>query len=183
MPVPGDAACADARITELTDDSTDALHTADDDVPDGTLKDSVAVSTTVVRGTDDADGDSVDDDERVFDGDSVSDNDGDILSDIVTVAGNDGETLSLTDPVTVSDNDGEMLSDIVTVAGNDGETLSLTDPVTVSDNDGEMLTDSVFESDACSCRPAFKISSDSRRVVCADERLYCMQKGIGTSFA
>ena len=85
MPVPGDAACADARITELTDDSTDALHTADDDVPDGTLKDSVAVSTTVVGGTDDADG--------VTDGEK----DGEALAETDTLVTTDAEDVDDTD--------------------------------------------------------------------------------------
>ena len=83
--MPGDAACADARITELTDDSTDALHTADDDVPDGTLKDSVAVSTTVVGGTDDADGDT--------DGD----NDDEALAETDTLVTTDAEDVDDTD--------------------------------------------------------------------------------------
>ena len=54
-PVPGEAPCADASITAPTDDSTEALHTADAEVPDGMLNDSVEVSTTVVGGTADPD--------------------------------------------------------------------------------------------------------------------------------
>ena len=56
MPVPDDAACAVARMTAATDDSTGELHTADDTEPDGTLKRTAEDSTTVVGGTGDAEG-------------------------------------------------------------------------------------------------------------------------------
>ena len=68
IPVPGEAPCAAASITAPTDDSTDALHTADDDEPDGMLNVTVDVSTTVVGGMDDTDGLSegvTDDDELI----------------------------------------------------------------------------------------------------------------------
>ena len=68
MPVPGDAPCADASITAPTDDSTDALHTADAEVPDGMLKDSVVVSTTVVAGMEETEGLS----EGVTEGDTLN---------------------------------------------------------------------------------------------------------------
>jgi homoserine dehydrogenase len=53
MPVPGEAPCAEASITAPTEDSTEALHTADAEVPEGMLNDSVVVSTTVVAGMED----------------------------------------------------------------------------------------------------------------------------------
>ena len=56
MPVPGEAPCADASITAPTEDSTEALHTADAEVPDGMLNDSVVVSTTVVAGMEETEG-------------------------------------------------------------------------------------------------------------------------------
>ena len=127
MPVPGDAACADARITELTDDSTDALHTADDDVPDGTLKDSVAVSTTVVGGTDDADG--------VAEGVS----DAELLTDTVTLltteALSEGDTVEVTDGEGLPEGDGDTVADIVAVALEDADEVTL----------DEMLDDAELE--------------------------------------
>ena len=68
MPVPGEAPCADASITAPTEDSTEALHTADAEVPDGMLNDSVVVSTTVVAGMEDTDGLS----EGVTEGDTLN---------------------------------------------------------------------------------------------------------------
>ena len=55
MPAPGEAPCAEARTTTPTDDSTDALQAADGGVPDGMLKDTDTVSTTVVGGMGEAD--------------------------------------------------------------------------------------------------------------------------------
>ena len=56
MPVPDDAACAVARMTDATDDCTAELHTADNEEPDGTLKVTAEDSTTVVGGTGDDEG-------------------------------------------------------------------------------------------------------------------------------
>ena len=101
--MPGDAPCAAARITALTDDSTDAPHTAEADVPDGMLKDTVAVSTTVVGGMDEAEGLTVDDteDEPLLDVDR--------LLDTVAVSDNDDDRDTDTD----GDEEAETLTDIL----------------------------------------------------------------------
>ena len=76
-----------------TDDSTDALHAADGTVPEGILKDTDTVSTTVVGGTDDTDGlsEAVTDDDALSEAvaiteeltDGVSDGDEDADADTV----------------------------------------------------------------------------------------------------
>ena len=58
MPVPGDAPCAADKMTAPTELNTPALHTEDDDEPEGMLNDTIAVTTTVLGGTEDADGDT-----------------------------------------------------------------------------------------------------------------------------
>ena len=56
MPVPEEAPCADDNMTAPTDDSTGAAQAASAVVPDGKLTDDDIVRTTVVGGTEDAEG-------------------------------------------------------------------------------------------------------------------------------
>ena len=113
MPVPGDAPCADASITAPTDDSTDALHTADAEVPDGMLKDSVVVSTTVVAGMEETEGlsEGVTEVEELIVADSLNEElieadtllDSDTDEDNVSDAVNDGDDDEDADALTVED--------------------------------------------------------------------------------
>ena len=133
IPVPGEAPCAAASITAPTDDSTDALHTADDDEPDGMLNITVDVSTTVVGGMDDTDGL----------GDTVTE--GDTLS--VTVMLVDGEVdaddaeLALTEPL----NEGDSITEPLTVCDRVTDDVSVADTllITLDDTDDDELTDEV----------------------------------------
>ena len=115
MPVPGEAPCADASITAPTEDSTEALHTADAEVPDGMLNDSVVVSTTVVAGMEDTEGlsEGVTDVEELIVADSL------------------GEGLIEADAVLESDTDEDNVCDAV----NDGDddTLTLDDALDEGD--------------------------------------------------
>lgn len=56
IPAPGEALCAVSSATVRTAANTDALHAATADVLDGIKKESVAVNTTVVGGTDEEEG-------------------------------------------------------------------------------------------------------------------------------
>ena len=115
MPVPGEAPCADASITAPTEDSTEALHTADAEVPDGMLNDSVVVSTTVVAGMEDTEGlsEGVTDVEELIVADSL------------------GEGLIEADTVLESDTDDDMVDD--TDALTDDDTLTLDDALDEGD--------------------------------------------------
>ena len=94
MPVPDDAACAVDRRTAATDDSTGELHTADDDEPEGTLKDTAEVSTTVVGGTGDAEGlnDDETDEDALVDCDALVDAETEDDDEIDADAADDEET-------------------------------------------------------------------------------------------
>ena len=103
MPVPGEAPCADASITAPTDDSTDALHTADAEVPDGMLKDSVVVSTTVVAGMEETEGlsEGVTEVEELIVADSL--NEELIEADTLLDSDTDEDNVSEADALTVDD--------------------------------------------------------------------------------
>ena len=122
IPVPGDAPCADASITAPTDDSTDALHTAAADVPEGILNDSVDVSTTVVGGMDETEGLR----EGVTEGDT--------LDVTVTLADNVGEDNAVDDSDVVGDDATLLLTELL----NEGE--APTDALTLDDtlDDGDV---------------------------------------------
>ena len=94
MPVPGDAACAVARMTAATDDSTGELHTEDDTEPDGTLKRTAEDSTTVVGGTGDAEGltDDEADADALVDCDTLVDAETEDEDEIDTDAADEEET-------------------------------------------------------------------------------------------
>ena len=135
MPVPGEAPCADASITAPTDDSTEALHTADAEVPDGMLNDSVEVSTTVVGGMEETEGlsEGVTDVEELIVGDSLDER----LIEAVTVLESD------TDDDTVSDtvNDGDDVKDADALTDDDTLTLEDTELATLDEMDDVELTD------------------------------------------
>ena len=145
MPVPGEAPCADASITAPTEDSTEALHTADAEVPDGMLNDSVVVSTTVVAGIEDTDGLS----EGVTEGDTLN----------VTVklvdddADNDDAGLALTEILDEEDATTELLAvceldaDAVGVGDALIATLDDTEDVELTDDDTLTLDDALDEGD------------------------------------
>ena len=145
MPAPGDAPCAAARTTAPTDDSTDTLHTAAEDEPDGMLKDTVAVSTTVVGGTDDTDGLS----DGVTDGDTleetemlpVTDDEKDADSDI------DGVSVSAELPLGVALTEADAATE--TLAEDDSviEALSDDDAVIEALSDDDTATDALTDDD------------------------------------
>ena len=103
IPLPGDAPCAVDSISEPTEASTDALHAAAADVPDGTANETLAVNTTVEGGIDDTEG--VTEDEReleaVVDALSVLESDVDAMRllesdvDAVRLLEREGDTLAL----------------------------------------------------------------------------------------
>ena len=119
MPVPGEAPCAEASITAPTEDSTEALHTADAEVPEGMLNDSVVVSTTVVAGMEDTDGlsEGVTDVEELIVADSL------------------GEGLSEADTVLESDTDDDNVEDTDTLADDDEDADALADDDTLTLDD------------------------------------------------
>ena len=119
MPVPGEAPCAEASITAPTEDSTEALHTADAEVPDGILNDSVVVSTTVVAGMEDTEGlsEGVTDVEELIVADSM------------------GEGLSEADTVLESDTDDDNVGDAVDDGDDDKDADALTDDDTLTLDD------------------------------------------------
>ena len=125
IPVPGDAPCADASITAPTDDSTDALHTAAADVPEGILNDSVDVSTTVVGGMDETEGLS----EGVTDVDAL----------IVV--------LSLDDELIDADTVLEREADSDTVIETDGDEDDVEDGDVLADDDALSLDDTLDDGD------------------------------------
>ena len=93
IPLPGDATCAVASISEPTEASTGALHAAAADVPDGTANETLAVNTTVEGGIDDTEGVTEDEseDEAVVDALSVLESD----VDAVRLLESEGDTLEL----------------------------------------------------------------------------------------
>jgi len=139
MPAPGDAPCAAARTTAPTDDSTDASHAADGGVPDGKLKDTDTVSTTVVGGIDDTEGlrEGVTDDValadtlllpvRLTDALSEKDSDGDTVAEPV----HDG--VALPDALDVTEELTDPLADVELV--EDADALKLTLDVALLDAD------------------------------------------------
>ena len=145
MPVPGEAPCADASITAPTDDSTEARHTADAEVPDGKLNDSVEVSTTVVGGMEETEGLS----EGVTDGDTVGvtdtlgeeDNDNDKAVLALTELLDDDETAEEPLPVCETDEDRVCVDDKLL------DTLDETDVVELANDDTLTLDDALDEGD------------------------------------
>ena len=119
MPVPGEAPCADASITAPTEDSTEALHTADAEVPDGMLNDTDVVSTTVVAGMEDTEGLS----EGVTDVEEL------IVDDML------GEELIEADTVLDSDTDEDNVGDTVDDDDDDEDADALTDDDTLTLDD------------------------------------------------
>ena len=119
-----------------TDDSTDALHAADGTVPEGILKDTDTVSTTVVGGTDDTDGlsEGVTDDDTLLDTvvlpDSVDVKVRDVDPDRLNVAVSDAEAVALLD----------TLREGVTEGDTDALALKLRDALEETDAlaDGEL---------------------------------------------
>ena len=112
MPVPDDAACAVARTTAATDDSTGELHTEDDTEPDGTEKDTIVVSTVVVAGPVELDtlSEGVRESEALSDGVALSDGaDDDLDGDIDAVSERDTllDTLDVRDALRLSDTLGD----------------------------------------------------------------------------
>ena len=129
--MPGDAPCADASITAPTDDSTDALHTAAADVPEGILNDSVDVSTTVVGGMDETEGLS----EGVTEGDT--------LDVTVTLADDDDDKDDAGLLLTELLHEGEAATDALSLGEADTEEVAVGDTllITLGDTDDEELTD------------------------------------------
>ena len=133
IPEPGDAPCADARTTAPTDDSTDALHAAEGSVPDGMLKDTDTVSTTVDGGIDDTDGLSEDDTDTdaLLDSVALLDDSTDALTDVDAVSDSVCEEDTLIESVTLAEDatDDVPEGDIVMV----GDGVARDEAVTLDD--------------------------------------------------
>ena len=129
MPVPDDAACAVARMTAATDDSTGELHTEDDTEPDGTLKRTAEDSTTVVGGTGDAEGltDDEADADALVDCDTLVDAETEDEDEIDTDAADEEQTED--EDVCEGDADEvcDELADTDSEGACDGDTLLLND--------------------------------------------------------
>jgi len=124
-----------------TDDSTDALHAADGGVPDGILKDTDTVSTTVVGGRDDTDGlcDDVIDADALLDSVALPDDATDAVSNVEAVAEGVADADALIVKVVLADDATDGVTDDVRdtldddVASDDAVTLldSLEDDCTL----------------------------------------------------
>jgi hypothetical protein len=137
MPVPGDAPCAADKMTAPTELNTPALHTEDDDEPEGMLNDTIAVTTTVLGGTvltlglsdGVTEGDALRETETLPLGEDEADDDSDDDSEEESAA------LPLADELTEADADTEALNEEVAA------TDTLDDADTDDDTDGSDVTD------------------------------------------